>query len=37
MLLQLLGYSSEETDQLLGYLYPALAEEIEKLKTLMEG
>jgi methylase of polypeptide subunit release factors len=37
MLLQLLGYSSEEADQLLGYLYPALANEIEKLKTLMEG
>jgi len=36
-LLQLLGYSSKEADQLLDYLYPALADEIEKLKTLMEG
>ena len=36
-LLQLLGYSSKEADQLLDYLYPALADEIEKLKTMMEG
>jgi type I restriction-modification system DNA methylase subunit len=35
--LQLMGYSSSEVDQLLNYLYPALAEEIQKLKTLMEG
>jgi hypothetical protein len=37
VLLQLLGYSSKETDQLLDYLYPALTNEIKKLKTLMEG
>jgi hypothetical protein len=37
MLLQILSYSSKEADQLLDYLYPALAGEIEKLKTLMEG
>jgi hypothetical protein len=37
MLLQFLGYSVKEADQLLDYLYPALAMEIEKLKTLMEG
>ena len=37
VLLELLGYSSKEADQLLDYLYPALAEEIEKLKTMMEG
>jgi len=37
VILQLLGYSSEEAAQLLDYLYPALASEIEKLKTLMEG
>jgi hypothetical protein len=37
MFLQLMGYSSSEVDQLLNYLYPALAQEIEKLKTLMEG
>jgi len=37
MLLQFMGYSKEEAAQLLDYLYPALAKEIEKLKTLMEG
>ena len=37
MLLRFLGYSNKEADQLLKYLYPALANEIEKLKTLMEG
>lgn len=37
MLLQFLGYSDKEALQLLDYLYPALANEIEKLKTLMEG
>jgi len=37
MLLQIMGYSDKEADQLLDYLYPALANEIEKLKTLMEG
>lgn len=37
MLLQLMGYSIKEADQFLDYLYPALAEEVEKLKTLLEG
>jgi hypothetical protein len=37
MLLQFMGYSITEADQLLDYLYPALAEEVEKLKTLLEG
>jgi len=37
MLLQLMGYSLKEADQLLDYLYPALANEIEKLTTLLEG
>jgi hypothetical protein len=33
----MMGYSTDEANQLLDYLYPALANEIEKLKTLMEG
>jgi hypothetical protein len=37
MFLQLMGYSGKEADQLLDYLYPALTNEIEKLKTLMKG
>jgi type I restriction-modification system DNA methylase subunit len=37
ILLRLMGYSDKEALQLLDYLYPALANEIEKLKTLMEG
>jgi hypothetical protein len=37
MLLQFLGYSDKEALQLVDYLYPALANEIEKLKVLMEG
>jgi len=37
MLLRVVGYSENDADQLLGYLYPALAEEIEKLKNMMEG
>jgi type I restriction-modification system DNA methylase subunit len=37
LLLQIMGYSDKEADQLLDYLYPTLANEIEKLKTLMEG
>jgi len=36
-LLQLMGYSSKEAKQVLECLYPALANEIEKLKTLLEG
>jgi len=37
LLLQVMGYSSDEINSLLDYLYPAPANEIEKLKTLMEG
>lgn len=37
MFLQLMGYPGKEADQLLDYLYPALTNEIEKLKTLMKG
>lgn len=37
MILQLVGYTKEETEELLTYLYPAIAKEIEKLKVLMEG
>jgi hypothetical protein len=37
ILLQLIGYSTKESNDFLDYLYPALAEEIEKLKTMMEG
>jgi tRNA1(Val) A37 N6-methylase TrmN6 len=35
--LKILGFSEEETKEILDYLYPALANEIEKLKTLMAG
>jgi hypothetical protein len=37
MLLQIMGYSKKEANQLLAHLYPLLANEIEKLKTLMAG
>jgi len=37
MFLQIMGYSDDEITQLLDNLYPALANEIEKLKTLMAG
>ena len=37
MFLQLMGHLNRETDQLSDYLCPALANEIEKLKTMMEG
>jgi hypothetical protein len=37
MFLQVMGYSEREARQILEYLYPALAEEIERLKNLMEG
>lgn len=37
MFLQMMGYSDDEITQLLDNLYPALANEIEKLKTLMAG
>jgi len=37
VILKALGFSKEETNQLLDYLYPTLAKEIEQLKTLMQG
>jgi hypothetical protein len=36
-IMRAIGFNDEKIDQILDYLYPALAEEIEKLKTLMEG
>jgi hypothetical protein len=36
-ILKLLGYDEEEANRILDYLYPVLASEIERLKTLMEG
>ncbi|MEM3840156.1 MAG: N-6 DNA methylase [Candidatus Bathyarchaeia archaeon] len=36
-ILKVLGFNETETNQLLDYLYPALAKEIEQLKTLMQG
>ena len=36
-ILKILGFSDDEINQFLDYLYPALAKEIEQLKTLMEG
>jgi len=36
-ILKILGYSEDEAKQLLDYLYPALANEIQQLKTIMEG
>jgi hypothetical protein len=36
-ILKILGFNNDETNQLLDYLYPALAKEIEQLKTLMQG
>jgi hypothetical protein len=36
-ILKVLGYSEDEAKQFLDYLYPALANEIQQLKTLMEG
>lgn len=35
--LKVLGFTQKETKDIVDYLYPALANEIEKLKTLMEG
>jgi len=37
MLLEFLGYDKDEAQRILDYLYPALANEIEQLKTLMAG
>jgi hypothetical protein len=36
-LLRVLGFGDDEIDRILDYLYPALAKEIEQLKTLMQG
>jgi hypothetical protein len=35
--LGVLGFGDAEVDQILDYLYPALANEIEQLKKLMQG
>jgi len=35
--LSMLGFGDAEIDRILDYLYPALANEIEQLKTLMQG
>ena len=35
--LRVLGFKEDEIESILNYLYPALANEIEKLKTLMKG
>jgi len=36
-ILRILGFSEDEINQLLDYLYPALAKEIQQPKTLMQG
>jgi len=36
-ILRILGFNDDEIKQALNYLYPALANEIEQLKTLMQG
>jgi len=35
--LSALGFGDDEIDRILDCLYPALANEIEQLKTLMQG
>jgi hypothetical protein len=35
--LKVLGFSDDEINRILDYLYPALANEIQQLKTLMQG
>jgi hypothetical protein len=35
--LRIIDFSDDEINQLLDHLYPALANEIEQLKTLMQG
>jgi hypothetical protein len=37
VVLGMLGFGEAEVDQILDYLYPALADEIEQLKKLMQG
>jgi len=34
---KVLGFGVDEIDRILDYLYPALANEIQQLKTLMQG
>jgi len=36
-ILRVLGFGDDEINRLLDYLYPALANEIQQLKTLMQG
>jgi len=36
-LLRVLGFGVDEINRILDYLYPALANEIQQLKTLMQG
>jgi len=31
------GFGGDEINRILGYLYPALANDIQQLKTLMQG
>jgi len=35
--LGVLGFGDDEINRILDYLYPALANEIQQLKTLMQG
>jgi hypothetical protein len=37
LILRVLGFGDDEINRILDYLYPALAKEIEQLKTLMQG
>jgi len=37
IVLRVLGFGDVEISRLLDYLYPALADEIQQLKTLMQG
>jgi len=37
LVLRVLGFGVGEVNRLLDYLYPALANEIQQLKTLMQG
>ena len=36
-MLKVLGFGDDEIEDILNYLYPALANEIQQLKTLMQG
>jgi len=36
-ILRVVGFKEDEIESILDYLYPALANEIEKLKILMQG